>query len=279
MAVTKGLFYLGPLGHITEMPSVARGSNPDASFKTIGGVHHSLSGRRTDDVFGVKKVWTLTWAYISEEQWALMHAAHLRLIRVGYRLVDTRMRNQLPASVAGTGGTLRNAEQFETSGGGGVAQFDATPPTALGGLLDSAIKMANHAANDYLWAAGQPVPLIAGSSYRYSAWVKGSGNARLAVKRDSSGISTGSTVALGGTWQRLDLVFTPGGSDTWATVGAQGLSAASEVHIMGMMVQLDDPALADWVPGFGAPEVVVDKLQHGYPYVGYHGVQAVFEEV
>lgn len=278
MAVTKGLFYMGPLGALVELPSVARGSNPEASPKRIGGRHVALSGRRTDDLFGVKKTWSLTWNWLSEEDWRPLHAAYHRLVRSGYRLVDTRMRNLLSESVAGTGGMLRNSRGFETSGAGALSQFDVTPPTDLLGLLDSAIKMNGHAANDYLWVEGQPIPFITGSAYRYSAWVKGSGNARLAVNRSVSGISTGATVALTGTWQRLDLSFTPGVSDTWATVGVQGLSAASEVHVTGMMVQIDE-ALGEWMPGFGCPEVTVSKLSHPYPRPGYHGVSAEIEEV
>lgn len=278
MAVTKGLFYLGPLGNIVELPSVARGSNPDASPARIGGRHVSLSGRITDDLFGIKRQWDLTWTYLDEEQWRPLHAAYLRHVRDGYRLIDTRMRNILAANIAATGGLFRNSRGFDTSGAGAVSQFDTTGPDALVGILDSAIKMNGHAANDYLWVTGEALPLIEGSEYRYSAWVKGSGNARLAIDLEVFGVLTGATVALTGTWQRIEMTGTADAIDRYGTIGVQGLSAASEVQVMGMMVQIDEP-LDEWMPGSGCPEVTVTRLTHSYPYVGYHSVNAVLQEV
>lgn len=276
--ITKGLFYLGPLGYIVELPSVARGSNPDASPVRIGGRHIALSGRITDDLFGIKRVWNLTWTYRTEAELRGILAPFQRLIRDGYRMIDTRRANHLAVNIAATGGVYRSARGFETSGAGAVSQFEPTPPDELAGVLDSAIKMNGHAANDYLWATGEQLALIEGSEYRFSVWLKGSGNARPVIDLENFGVLTGSTVALTGTWQRVEMVGTADAADRYGTVGIQGLSAASEVHVMGMMVQVDSP-LGDWEPGSGCPEVTVSKMQHSYPYVGLHAITATIQEV
>lgn len=280
MTIKVGLFYVGPVGALTPFPSVARDSNPDASPVRVGARHKSLDGTITDDILSVKRTWVLSWEDLTESQWTVINAAFLRLYDAPYRMIDSRRVNHLPPNVAATGGFYRSSKGFSTNGAGVISRIVVTPPTELAGILNSAIKLNSHAVNDYLWATAETVPLLQGSTYRLSAWLKGSGNARLAVNLSTSGVSTGSTVALHATnWARTSMTFAPGASDTTATVGVQGLTAASEVHVTGLQLEIDTSTLQPWATGAGCPEVVVIESPHSYPYLGASAKGATIQEV
>lgn len=93
--MTRAPWYLGPLGHLRELPVPNPGI--EDTVTRYGGIHQGLSGARTVDITGQRGGFTLEWTALLSDEFDYLRALHLQLIPGPYRIIDPRYKNRLSA--------------------------------------------------------------------------------------------------------------------------------------------------------------------------------------
>jgi len=155
-------------------------------------------------------------------------------------------------------------------------------PTELQGRLDGELVWSGATTSGTLFGVREAVPVITGSTYLLSAYVGGSGSVKLRVQPyDVTGApmtsTLGSTVTLASGYVRSSLSYTPAAGAVAFRFGLEA-QGASTVNTMAWQAQIDE-TLKDWLPGIGAPEVLVTALTDSYPRYPYEAVSAIIQEV
>lgn len=91
--MTRAPWYLGPLGHLRELPVPNPGITDTVT--RYGGIHQGISGARTVDITGHRGSYVLEWTSLLPEEFDYLRALHLQLIPGPYRIIDPRYKNRL----------------------------------------------------------------------------------------------------------------------------------------------------------------------------------------
>jgi hypothetical protein len=273
MAINRYRFYLGPPGALTALPPHSRTPNLDATSEVIGALQQALSGRRTLDIRNFKKKWQLEWDFRTEDELSVLLRAFKGYRNLPSRFMDPRSRNLFSLNVSTGGSELQDLTGFTyTPLSGGIATYSPTAlanPTELLHQISGGVHIQGVGTNDEISATEEYIPLIDGSTYRFSGYLAGTGTVQpFVTKRNVSGVSTGavnlgSPIALGAAYTTPFDVSWVATSDPLASFGIRANAGTTTIHTTGWMLQIDETKKA-WMPGDGCPEVIVSEFKKKY---------------
>lgn len=257
--------HLGPLGGLVEIHPLTGVSTPS---KRTGGVHTSISGRRTVDYTGNLAEFTLEWKHRTPDEMVFLEAIHHRHIRGPLRFLMGSMKpNRLSRSAASLAYGGRDKHGVTLTAG--TSKRSTLWPSAAPPAGDSLV-WSNWAVGDALQLdRNQPVPVLPGETVTASVYVRSAYADAVRLDLDHygasgySGSTAGTAVTLtANTWTRLTITATPT-SDVWAvspsitpTVKA---NTASDLTLAAAQAEATSTASA-WTLGGGALVVAVDQL-------------------
>ncbi|MEU6267699.1 phage head spike fiber domain-containing protein [Saccharopolyspora shandongensis] len=275
--------YLGPLGGLTEI-------NPLQDFpmssERFGGVHTSVTGRRTIDVLGHRATYGLRWVQRNTDEMEFLEALHHRLIPGPLRLVFPAdfAKNRLSRSAAAAGYGTRDLSNIARTGGsftGPVSDW----PSASAFPGKSILWSGRAVGNEVQFDVGNPVPAAAGETLTGSLWVKAVAADTLRVSfahytaSGYSGQTDGSAVTVtAGSWTRLTVTATPAASVLGVALVLRGTAGTSGVTIGGAQVELGSAA-TQWTRGGGAPVVAVDQMDESALWSPYRNPEMTLLEL
>jgi hypothetical protein len=252
----------------------------------IGALQQSLSGRTTYDIRNYKKTWALEWTFRKSDEYVMLESMFHGLSGQPVRFMDGRRRNLFPMNIAAGGSAVLDTDGWSLTSGIGTMAFSTTLalPTELAGKIAGGIACATLAQNNTLQAVYETIPLLQGSSYRFSGYIAGTGTVQAFAQRLSATGAVlgttdfGSAITLTGSYVPFEKVFAPVSGDAAAWLGFRVTSTGtSAITTTGWMTQLDE-AKKGWLPGAGCPEVLVTKFQRKYYDLPYIHATATIQE-
>lgn len=282
MAINRFRLYVGPLGYLRALPG--HPSTPEFAQTVPGASHQSLSGRTTFDTSGrIRRGWNATWQWLTEDDETWLQALLRNSANYDLRIMDPRKRNLLPEDVSTGGSSTLGVSAFTELGAGAVAWVAGGVPSDLTVVVSGYLNWTGLTAAQRLYGSFENTPVIAGSSYTFSVYAKGTTNIQLTARPfDLAGVEQAVVVSTGqavtASWQRYSWVYTPA-----AGIGSVqfGLSAvgSGNVQTTGWSAQIDE-ALKAWSFGYGCPQVrVVPTANGSYWRDRYHNLTMQLLEV
>jgi hypothetical protein len=287
MAINRYRFYLGPLGLMQALPRLPSGNSPEFSIAAPGAVHTSLSGAMTVDRTGrFRRGWSFSFDNLKEDEELLLQAAMRRSANAPLRLYDPRKRNSLPEDVSTGGSSTLSTVAFTDVGAATPAFLAGDVPALFSGVLSGGINWPTVTNAQQLWGTFEKHPILTGSTYRFSAYLKGSTTFKFGARPFNlagveqatvlDGTNTGTAT---GSWQRFSWAYTPAAGIASAYFGIQA-TGSGNLQTTGWMVQTDETSLLAWAFGYGCPEVAAQlSATGGYWRTKYHRLPLVLQEL
>lgn len=285
MAINRFRYYLGPLGALQPLPPLPQDQDPEVGLTLSGAEFQSLTGRRTLHLSGRgRRAWRFSWNKLTEDEELFIQAALRRTAAATLRYMDPRKRNLLPEDVSVGGSATLSTSAFVDVGAATPVFLLADVPTVFSGVLAGGINWPSVTNGQQLWGTTEQLPIVAGSSYRFSAYVKGSTTFKLGARPfntagvEQANVLDGTTNTATGAWTRFSWDYTPAGGlgSVYFGINANG---SGNLQTTGWMVQVDE-ALANWTFGYGCPEVYVQpQMQGGQWRLKYHKATIMVVEV
>jgi hypothetical protein len=286
MAINRFRMHVGPLGLLKPLPGHPRDTAPDVPLRWPGALHESLSGRTTLDRAGpVRRSWGLSWDFLTEDQETVLQALLRGTAQSPLRLVDPRKRNLFPDDVSTGGSTSQGVTAFTDVGAATPVWTAGGVPTVFTGLLAGRIVWNTVTNTQTLYGTAEQLPVLAGSVYTFSAYVKTTTTFRFSARPFDSALVEGAAVtdavnnaSTAGVWTRLSWAWTPGAGTAAAYLGLTA-TGSGNIETTGWAVQIDE-ALKDWTFGYGCPQVfVIPAAAAGYWRTKYHRLQLTLVEM
>jgi hypothetical protein len=284
MAVNRYRFYIGPLGFLLPMPGLPKSSPPQTSMSTPGASHTSLAGATTIDRTGrPRRTWGVNWDFLKEDEELVLQAALRRAANADLRFYDPRMRNSLPEDVSTGGSSTRSVAAFTDIGAATPVFLAADVPALFSGLLAGGINWPTVTNGQQLWATFERHPILSGSTYRFSAYVKGSTTFKLGARPfntagvEQANVLDGTTNTATGAWQRFSWNYTPAAGTGSAYFGINA-NGSGNLQTTGWMVQTDEALLA-WTFGYGCPVVGLQLDSSGGYFKTRHKLGLIIREL
>lgn len=285
MAVNRHRFYVGPVGAMVALPAASITDLPRMTMAIPGQEHRSLSGAGTMDRVGrARRAWGLSSSWLTEDEELAAQAAIRRSANAALRMYDPRKRNSLPEDMSTGGSITRSVSAFTDVGAATPLFVSGDVPTAFQGLLAGGISWPGVTTGQQLWGTFERHPLLAGSTYRFSAYAKGSTTFRFGVRPynlsgvEQATVLDATTNTATGVWQRFSWLYTPAVDVFSAYFGIQATGSGT-IQTTGWLVQTDE-ALKNWTFGYGCPEVAASfEVSMSYWRTKYHNLAVVFEEL
>lgn len=286
MAINRFRFYAGPLGAMVPLPPLLQQNSPELAQSTPAAQHRSLSGTVTVDRLGrMRRAWSLPFDMIEEDDELVVQALLRRSANAPLRIYDPRKRNSLPEDVSTGGSITQSAVAFTDIGAATPVFLAADVPTVFAGLLAGGINWPAVTSGQQLWANSEQHPILAGSTYRFSAYVKGSTTFKLGARPfntagvEQANVLDGTTNTATGAWQRFSWVYTPAAGIAAAYFGINA-NGSGNIQTTGWMVQTDESTLRNWTFGYGCPEVTTNtEVSSGYWRTKYQKTGLVLQEL
>lgn len=286
MAINRYRMYVGPLGLMRPLPPHPASMPPDTSLRKVGALHESLDGRTTLDSLGrVRRSWALSWEKLTEDEETYLQSLLRGTANLPLRLMDPRKRNLLPEDVSVGGSRSQTAESFTDTGAATLAYSSGSVPVEFLGLAAGRLVWTGVTNTQTLYATEEKLPIISGSTYRISAFVKTTTTFRFSARPfDLLGVEGAvvtdatSNASTAGVWTRLSWLYTPA-AGVCSIYPGMTATGSGNIETCGWMAQIDEP-LANWTYGYGCPQVVVaPQATTGYWRTRYHAIQLALMEV
>lgn len=285
MAINRHRFYVGPVGSMVALPRSSVTDPPRPAMSIPGQEHRSLSGAGTIDRSGrVRRAWGLSFSWLSEDEELAVQAAVRRSANAALRFYDPRKRNSLPEDMSTGGSITRSISAFTDIGAATPAFVPGDVPSVFQGILAGGLSWPGVTNGQQLWGTFERHPILAGSTYRFSAYVKGTATFRFGVRPfnisgvEQATVLDATTNTATGSWARLSWLYTPAVDITSVYFGLQA-TGSGVIQTTGWLVQTDE-VLKDWTFGYGCPEVSAGfDVAMGYWRTKYHDISVVFREL
>lgn len=266
---------------LTVIKRVA-GTGTTLAQVTITGLTHGVGTRFTIRFKGTgsllqAKAWLSSANQPTTWNISVVDSTYLAAGQVGVRtLLFTGNTNTSPVTFT--------YDDFQALGVLPLAYLAGSVPTALVGYLGGGQDWSGLFLNSTLTAITEKMPIIAGSTYRFSVYAAGTAQVKLIARPFNSAdveqtVATGLTETLTGTLTRYSWLWTPsaGQVSAWFGLQAQG---TGNVQTTGWHVGIDRASLDPWSFGVGCPEVFVDSdISVSYWRLKYHQMRLVLREV
>lgn len=287
------VFWVGPLGRLMPMPVPAPGVTGSPNLQAAR--NSTLNARNVFDVQGYRREWVFTEAWLTREDYQMLEAMYLGLIKPPMRLIDPRFKNRIRANVSvarrsslwwggantwhlpTNSGSLTDVSNGDYPGvsyisDGDEREVEWTPDTYINWNCNAGSKRLY--PNGALKANTDPYksrvdPILPGESLTYSFYVKNTGTTFGfgigLMHSDGTNDDFGYQTFNHATWTRVDLTWDY--SDDPDVVGLYPYFISNGAGVLSVgPAQLEvgtEPTA--WEPGYGAPEVMVTLLDGTSP--------------
>ena len=275
-------FWLGPLGHLKQLPLLPVGESTDATEELIGGLTVGLDGTATQDVFGHKRSWQLDWLCLEWLDTRTQHALFQGLTRAPIRIVDPRAGNRLTRDGASGGSYSPGVDAHTVTAGTRAFAAVTDYPDDLTGLVDGCVSWSVPVTTACTLRidATDKIPLIPGEQVTLAVLLAGSGSGQVGAQfYDTSEVagstSLASSATLGG-WVWYSHTFTPSAGQVSAALIVTAASGSARTVRIGPA--LWHPLNTDWVPGAGCPRVLLTGNPARYPGLAHQDVGLTVRE-
>lgn len=281
-------FWIGPLGRMSPMPIPTVGVTN--TVETFANEHTSLVGKRTVDVHGWRRTWSLTEAWLEYDDLSFLEAHYMRVIDDPIRLLDPLRKNR---AFAGPAGGFRNAGwsggirsfHIPSSAHGVVSEETAFQGPTISYVSEGDMREVSYFSDRYmLWdvtTATDPTPTlylngpntntrycdvtVPNEVLTYSIYVMPANGNETTLNIHSVTATGGESELLGsattsgsGDWERLEVTFDSPG-DGYGVRPSLTANTDGSVSIMGAQLEVGEEATG-WVMGLGSPEVVISSM-------------------
>ncbi len=279
MAINRHRFYAGPLGALRALPPHAADGAPEFALVRPAAVHTALSGRSTEDSTGrTRRGWNLAWKWITEDEETWLQALQRRTANAPLRFIDPRKRNLVPEDVATGGSRTRGVSAFTRTGAGTLVYTLSGVPTDFTGVLPGRLVWNGVTNTATLYGTLEKLPILSGSTYRVSAYVKTTTTFRFSARpfntsdvEQAAVTDATNNASTAGVWTRLSWLYTPAVGIGSAYLGLTA-TGSGNVETTGWQCQIDEPLKA-WTYGYGCPEVRISPAASGsYWRAKYHNL-------
>lgn len=287
MPINRLRMYAGPLGYVRALSGHPSDAAPDASLVVPGAAHVSLAGRSTFDRSGrVRRIWNLSWRWIPEEEETFLQSLLRRSAGADIRFMDPRKRNLAPEDTSTGGSSGPGISSFTKAGGAATLAWSAgSVPADLAGVVSGRLVWNGVANTDTLYSTFERTPILPGSTYTISMYVKTTTTFRFSARPfDQAGAEQAAVTdatnqaSTAGVWARRSWLYTPAAGVHSAYFGLTA-TGAGNIETTGWQYQIDQP-LAAWAFGYGCPVVrVAPAANAGYFKDKYHNLQLQILEV
>lgn len=286
MAINRYRYYLGPLGLLQPLPGHPMGGEVSAPSRFSAAEHVSLSGRTTQDRLGrVRRAWSLSWAWLDEDQELYIQAAARMQHTDQLRLMDPRKRNLAPEDISVGGSATKSVKAFTETGTGAIAWGSGGVPVELLGVTGGRVVWTGAANTSVLTGVTEKTPMIAGSTYRVSAFVKTTTTFKFIARpfdllgAEQTTVQDGTNNAsTAGVWLRKSWLYTPAAGICSAYFGFLA-TGSGNIETSGWSYQIDD-TLKNWTFGYGCPTVTVaNEVPNTYFRTKYANTGLALQEV
>lgn len=287
MAINRYRFYLGPLGYLTPLPGIPIQNVPAVQQGVPGAIHTSLGGRTTVDRLGTKtrRSWNLAFEWLTEDQELWIQAALRRSAALPLRVIDPRKRNLAPEDVSTGGSTSSGVTSWIKTGAATLVWTAGSVPTALEAIVAGRLVWTAVTNTQTLYGNSELTPMLAGSTYRVSAYVKTTTTFRFSARpfnlagvEQATVTDATNNASTAGVWTRLSWLYTPAGGISSAYFGLTA-TGSGNIETTGWSYQVDE-SLKNWSFGYGCPEVVPSLSVAGsYWRIKYTNVPLALVEV
>jgi hypothetical protein len=262
MTINRYRLYAGPLGTLYSLPRVPLSGPPDTPLSMPAAVHTALDGHVTVDRIGrIRRSWTIGYDWLTEDEELVAQSLVRRSANAPLRVYDPRRRNSLPEDVSTGGSSSLSVVAFTDIGAATPVFLAADVPTVFSGILAGGVNWPAVTNAQQLWGTFEQHPVLSGSTYRFSVYVKGSTTFKLgarpfigAVEQANVLDATNNTAT--GAWTRFSWLYTPAVGVTSAYFGLNA-TGSGNLQTTGWMVQTDE-ALKAWTFGHGCPEIAAN---------------------
>lgn len=279
--------YVGPLGLLRPLPGHPSSRSPEPGQFFPGAVHESITGRRTFDRMGPsRRTWVLTWDRITEDAETFVQSLLRGSAQVPLVMMDPRKRNLLPDDVSTGGSTSSSSVAFTETGAATLAWQSGGIPVDFLGMVAGRQVWTGVTNTQTLYATSERLPIVAGSTYRVSAYVKTTTTFKFSARpfdllgveqaTVTDGVNNPSTA---GVWARLSWLYTPLAGVCSAYLGMTA-TGSGNIETCGWMAQIDE-SLGNWTFGYGCPQVipVPGQISGSYFKTKYQGLALTLAEV
>lgn len=286
MAINRHRMYAGPLGYLRALSGHPTDSPPDSQLTIPGSAHTSLSGRTTFDASGrLRRAWMLTWNWLDEDEETFLQSLLRRSAGADIRLMDPRKRNLAPEDVSTGGSSTLGTSAFSKVGAATLVWTAGAVPTALEGVVAGRLVWTAVTNTQTLYGTFEQVPVLAGSTYRVSAYVKTTTTFRFSARPfNTAGVEQAAVTdavnnaSTAGAWTRLSWLYTPAAGIGSAYFGLTA-TGSGNIETTGWSFQVDE-ALKEWTFGYGCPIVrIAPVASGGYYKAKYQNLQLQVLEV
>lgn len=277
-------YWLGPLGNL--LPMACPDTGVSSSIELIGGKHQALTGRRTLDVMGYRRVWSFSEAYLDPADVSVLETFFLDAHSLPLRLIDPLIVNRARLSLSQTsnfaGYTGAHAGVWAATLGSVTFPTGDYPSISFTSPGDA--RVMTYAPNrTALWTvngagilspngsiAASPIPAHqvdaarVGEQLTFSAYIKVTGTSTVALRLYgvttalATGTSASSSASSSTSWTRIFVTYTvPAGSV--GVVPAFISTGNGTIRIAGGMINEGATALP-WVRGGGSALVTLDEI-------------------
>lgn len=282
--VNRYRFYMGPLGLLRPLPGFV--SSPEFSTGAPAATHTSLSGRTTLDRLGrTRRNWNVTWEMLTEDQETALQAFMRGTTGSVLRLMDPRKRNLAPEDVSTGGSSTLGVTAFTKTGVATLAWSSGSVPLDFLGLVAGRLVWTGVTNTQTLYGTTEQTPILAGSTYRVSAYVKTTTTFKFSARtfdflgvEGAGALDATNNASTAGAWVRLSWLYTPAAGVTSTYFGLTA-TGTGDIETCGWMYQIDEPLKA-WTFGHGCPAVQMVPFANGsYWRAKYHQFQSSIMEV
>lgn len=174
-------------------------------------------------------------------------------------------------------------DDYSLTGSPPLAFLNASVPASLVGILAGGQSWSGFFLNNTLSVTTEKMPILAGSTYRFSVYALGAASVKLIARPfDVAGVeqtmAAGTTEVLTGSYVRYSWLWTPSAGQVSAYFGLQAQGTGT-VQTTGWHVGIDRASLDPWSFGVGCPAVVLDpEVPASYWRAKFHRIKIQLRE-
>jgi hypothetical protein len=277
-------WYFGWLGEMRALLT------PEVGLKNIderlGGVHQALSGARTVDVTGFRRIYEMDWNYLTDSEVSWLYAFYRRMITQPAYLIDP-MKKNLISEQASVGFSHGRDDLGITYNSSVVREFRNDFPTGVPIVGNRVpIIVSTGVSGGWIRLDGDTtwIPATIGEPITYSMYMRcDTGTVNVSMVADwcdkygteLPGTFVGKTITT--SWQRFSITVTPTGAQAGLRPAMTMPAGTVNIRVAAPQVEYGSVA-TDWEMGGGKSKVMIEDISSESPRFPLNNISVTFLE-
>lgn len=283
MALQTKTWYFGWLGEMRTLLTPEVGlTNTD---ERLGGVHQALSGARTVDITGLRRIYEMDWNYLTDAEVAWLYAFYRKMINQPAYLLDPMKKNLL-SEQASTMRMHRNNDLGVQMSSLIVREYRNDFPAGLPIIADRCPIFVSSNVGGYIRFDGTDtfIPAFTGEPITFSVYMRvDSGTINVSMILDwvdKYGVDltpTNQSKTITTTWQRFSVTVTPTGSQAGVRSAFVLPGGTMNLRMAAPQVEYASAPTA-WEMGGGRSKVMIEEITSESPRFPLNNISVTFLE-